>query len=336
MTRILPGEFEAHAGTVMCWPARESIYKGRIADAEKAHALVANTIAEFEPLTLLVTPASVASANKLCGASVEIVTLEMDDAWFRDTDPIYTKDYHPGGEVELVATDWEFNGWGEKFLPFDRDASLARRFVEFRGHKLESVPVVLEGGSITGNGAGLLATTEQCLLNRNRNPGFTRSELESTLLTHLGAELMLWLPHGLALDFDTDGHVDNVAAFADERTLLLQMCSDSSEPDHGRMIENRTITENFIEANQLGIEIVEIPVLPFIGSGSDRSAVPYLNLYIGNGFVLVPVADQSTDNAMLGIIRQVFAGREVIGLNVGEILAVGGGGIHCITQQIPA
>ena len=335
MTRILPGEFEAHARTIMCWPARESIYKGRIADAEKAHALVANTIAEFEPVTLLVPPASVSSAGKLCSSSVEMIALDMDDAWFRDTGPIYTKDYHPSGEVEVVATDWVFNGWGEKFFPFDRDALIARRVAEFLGHKLESVPVVLEGGSITGNGAGLLATTEQCLLNPNRNPGLTRSELESTLLTRLGAELMLWLPHGLALDFDTDGHVDNVAAFVDKETLMLQMCSDNSEPDHMRLIENRTIAKNFIDTNQLQIEIVEIPVLPFIGSGSHRSVVPYLNFYIGNGFVLVPVTGQRTDDAMLGIIRQVFTDREVIGLEVGEILAVGGGGIHCITQQIP-
>jgi len=336
VTRILPGEFEAHAETIMCWPARESIYKGHIADAEKAHAAVANTIAAFEPLTLLVTPASVSSAQKLCSSSVEMITLDMDDAWFRDTGPIYTKDYYPSGEVEVVATDWEFNGWGGKFRPFDRDASLARRFAELRSHKLEPVPVVLEGGSITGNGAGLLVTTEQCLLNPNRNPGLTRAELESTVLGRLGAELMLWLPHGLALDFDTDGHVDNVAAFVNQGTLMLQMCSDSSEPDHVRLIENRTIAENFIDANQLQIEIVEIPVLPFMGSGADRLVVPYLNFYIGNGFVLVPVAGQRTDDAMLGIIRQVFTDREVIGLEVGEILAVGGGGIHCITQQIPA
>ena len=143
------------------------------------------------------------------------------------------------------------------------------------------------------------------------------------------------MPHGLALDFDTDGHVDNVAAFVDKETLMLQMCSDNSEPDHMRLIENRTIAKNFIDTNQLQIEIVEIPALLFVGSGSDRSVVPYLNFYIGNGFVLVPVTGQRTDDAMLGIIRQVFTDREVIGLGVGEILAVGGGGIHCITQQIP-
>lgn len=320
----------------MGWPARESIYKGRMADAEKAHALVANTIAEFEPVTLLVPPTSVSSAGKLCSSSVEMITLDLDDAWLRDTGPIYTKNYHPSGEVEVVATDWVFNGWGEKFLPFDRDALIARRVAEFLGHNVESVPVVLEGGSITGNGAGLLATTEQCLLNPNRNPGLTRADLEQNLLDRLGGELMLWLPHGLVLDYDTDGHVDNVAAFVDKKTLMLQMCSNSSEPDHGRLIENRTIAKNFIDANQLQIEIVEIPALPFIGSGSDRLVVPYLNFYIGNGFVLVPVTGQSTDDSMLGIIRQVFKDREVIGLEVGEILAVGGGGIHCITQQITA
>jgi len=213
---------------------------------------------------------------------------------------------------------------------------IAKRVAEFLGHNLESVPVVLEGGSITGNGAGLLATTAQCLLNPNRNPGLTRADLERNLLDRLGGELMLWLPHGLVLDFDTDGHVDNVAAFVDKKTLMLQMCSNSAEPDHGRLIENRTIAKNFIDANRLQIEIVEIPALPFIGSGSGHSAVPYLNFYIGNGFVLVPVTGQHTDDAMLGIIRQVFKDREVIGLEVGEILAVGGGGIHCITQQIPA
>ena len=333
MTVRLPGEFEPHERTVICWPAREGLYGDRFADAEEAHAKVANEIVRFEPVAMLVNSHQVDRARTLCDPFVDVVPMEMDDAWFRDTGPIYVRD--DSVESGRVATDWIFNGWGNKFNPHDKDATLAARWAEFNGDNVRSVSMVLEGGSINSNGAGLVATTSQCLLHPNRNPGFHAPEIAQMIATHLGASAILWLPYGLALDGDTDGHVDNVAAFADQETLVVQMCSDSSELDHERMRANRHTVDVFTENQIWPIKVIEIPVLPFVDTPNGRLVVPYLNFYVGNGFVLVPVCGHPADSQMLDLIGTAFPGREVIGLDVGEILAVGGGGIHCITQQIP-
>ena len=333
--RILPGEFEKHERTVLCWPARRDLYGERFAEAERAHALVANAIAEFEPVTVLVDPEFAGEAAAACGRGVSVVEMDMDDSWFRDTGPIYVRDTQ-GDQSTIVATDWIFNGWGNKFQPHDKDATLASRWCALRGDIVERIAMVFEGGSINSNGQGIIATTEQCLLNPNRNPTLSKAQIEATMQTALGAKDVMWLPYGLALDADTDGHVDNVAAFADPRTLVLQMCEDDAEEDAQRLAANRNAALEFIDATGNEIRIVEVPVLPFVDTPQGRVVVPYLNYYLGNGFVLVPVCGHPADSDMLDLIASAHPNRRVIGLEVGEILAVGGGGIHCITQQIPA
>jgi agmatine deiminase len=157
-----------------------------------------------------------------------------------------------------------------------------------------------------------------------------------TLADTLGAEAILWLPHGLALDDDTDGHVDNVAAFARPGVLVVQGCDDPDEPDHLRMDVNRRIAAGWVDARGRELDVVEVPVLPFRERDGERMAVPYLNYYVGNGFVVVPTCGHDADDDMVAIIAEQYPGRETFGLDIGEILAVGGGGIHCITQQVPA
>ena len=157
--------------------------------------------------------------EKHCGGAVEVVELPIDDSWFRDSGPIYV--VSPDGS-RRVALDWVFNGWGEKFAPWEADDAVARRWAEHAGHEWRSVPMVLEGGSITVDGEGTLVTTEQCLLHPNRNPDLSRADIEATLCAELGVTTIVWLPHGLALDDDTDGHVDNVAAFARPGVLVVQ------------------------------------------------------------------------------------------------------------------
>ncbi len=334
MTVRLPGEFERHERTVICWPARAGLYGDRFAEAEVAHAAVANAIVEFEPVTMLVDPTLRDRAEDLCDPRVDRVMMPMDDAWFRDTGPIYVLD--DSVAEHRVATDWVFNGWGNKFNPHDQDATLAARWSLHNRDAVRKVPLVFEGGSINGNGAGVIATTEQCLLNPNRNPTLGREQIENTVLGEFGAKHMIWLPFGLALDDDTDGHVDNVAAFADANTIVVQMCNDASEGDYERMNMNRAAVDAFISNTGISLNVVEVPVLPFAETAMGRVVVPYLNFYVGNGYVLVPVCGHAADGEMLEIISNAFPDRKAIGLDVGEILAVGGGGIHCITQQIPA
>ena len=328
----MPAEFAAHERTVLCWPARQSIYGDLMPAAEDAHAQVARAIAEYEPVSMIANPGPAAArAAELCGGRVEIVELPIDDSWFRDSGPIYVTD----GEGARVATDWTFNGWGTKYTPFDQDALVAGRWAEHAGHPSRRIPMVLEGGALTVDGEGTLVTTVQGLMHPNRNPGLTRFDIESRLRDELGLDTVIWLPYGLADDDDTDGHVDNVAVFARPGVLVVQGCDDPAEPDWLRMNVNARWARGSHDAAGRLLEVVEIPVLPFVEIGGERRPVPYGNYYVGNGFVLVPTANHLADADMLAIIAEQYPGREVIGLDVGPILAYGGGGIHCITQQVP-
>ena len=329
----MPAEAAPHERTVMCWPTRVSLYGDLLPAAERAHAEVAATIAGFEPVTMI-APSTVASrAAEACGAAVEIVELDIDDSWFRDTGPIYVVS---DDRARRVAVDWIFNSWGEKYLPWERDAALARAWAEHAGDEVRSVPMVLEGGSIAVDGEGTLLTTTQCLLHPNRNPDLTKREIEQHLIDELGIDVVVWLPHGLALDDDTDGHVDNVGAFARPGVLVLQGCVDEAEPDWLRCNINRRWAAGSADAGGRTLDVVEIPVLPFAEVGGRRVVVPYLNYYVGNGFVVVPVCGHPADADMVAIIGDQYPGRTTVPLDVGAVLAYGGGGIHCITQQVPA
>jgi len=319
----MPAEFAPHERTVMCWPTRVSLYGDHMADARRAHAAVARTISGYEPVTMIAREPDAAEAASMCGTDVEVVALEIDDSWFRDTGPIYVLD-----SGRRVATCWRFNGWGGKFVPHDSDATVARRFADSRGDDTREVDVVLEGGSINVDGAGRLLTTEQCLLNPNRNPRLTRSDIEDLLEGHLGASRVVWLPYGLSMDDDTDGHVDNVAAFVAPDTVVTQGATEGA--DRSRMAANRSV----LEAE--GLRVLEVPVLPIVEHDGEPVCVPYVNFYLCNGAVIVPVAGHPADDEMLALLAEYVPGRDVVGLDVGAILARGGGGIHCITQQIPA
>ena len=321
----MPAEFARHSRTVICWPARPEIYGSRLPEAQTAHAALANTISGYEPVTMIANPQDLSAARKACAENVDVVALEIDDAWFRDSGPNYVIENR-----ELIATCWTFNGWGEKFVPFDRDATIATRWAAHAGHKTRKIDMVLEGGSLNVDGAGTLITTEQCLLHPNRNPKLSRDQIAERLCLELGQQRVVWLPFGLALDDDTDGHVDNVAAFIGEKIVIMQGCEDKNEADFSRCATNISV------AKDAGLTVHEIPVLPYVITDSVRAAVPYLNFYICNDAVIVPVCGHDADSEMLALLGEFIPDRDIIGLEIGEILSRGGGGIHCITQQIPA
>lgn len=332
--QVMPAEFAPHEATVMCWPTREEIWAGDVAAAERAHADVASAIARFEPVIMVACPDAAERARAACPTGVEVVEIPIDDSWARDTGPIWV-----GAGGRRIALDFVFNGWGGKFVPHDDDAALASRvtglLAPHLGHEARRVDMVLEGGSVTVDGAGNLATTMQCLLHPTRNPAMSMVDIEITLARELGVDAVLWLPHGLVLDHDTDGHVDNVAAFTAPYSLLLQGCDDPAEDDHVRMRVNEQVARAAVSAEGSPFSVDVVPVLPFVDTPLGRRVVPYLNFYVGNGFVLVPVCGHGADDEMLALIGEQFPRREVIGLDVGATLALGGGGIHCITQQIP-
>jgi agmatine deiminase len=274
---------------------------------------------------MIVNPSDESAARRVCAENVDVVALEIDDAWFRDSGPNYVIE-----NGERIATCWQFNGWGEKFVPFDKDATIASRWAAQAGHKTRKVDMVLEGGSLNVDGAGTLITTEQCLLNPNRNPKLSREQITERLCRELGQQKVVWLPFGLALDDDTDGHVDNVASFIGPKTVIMQGCDDKNEEDFVRCAANIAV------AKDAGLTVHEIPVLPFVVTDGVRAVVPYLNFYICNDAVIVPVCGRDADNEMLAMLGEFISDRDIVGLEIGAILAHGGGGIHCITQQVPA
>jgi agmatine deiminase len=334
----MPAEWEPHERTLVTWPCRDDLWGPLRADAEAAYREVIWAVAQFEPCTVIARPGAHAEhAAQYCevreGSTpypIDIVELPTDDSWVRDNGPLYAFDDH-----RRVVTDWRFNSWGDKYLPYDADAALARRWAHGRGEPYVSVDAVLEGGSINVDGEGTMVTTVQCLMHPNRNPALARVDLEALFREHLGVDAVLWLPYGLVDDDDTDGHVDNVAAFSEPGRVLLQGCDDPDEPDSMRLDMNRRTAERWRDARGVPIEAIEIPVLPFVEVGGSRRPVPYLNFYVLNSAVLVPVSGHEADDDIVELLAEEFPGREVVGLDVGAVLAHGGGGIHCITQQIP-
>jgi len=308
----------------MGWPCRARLWGETLEQAGSDYAAVANAIAAFEPVTMIANPGSDAErARAACTGAVQIVELGLDDSWLRDCGPIYT--YADTGE--RFANHFRFNGWGEKFAPWDRDAAVGRLIAQALGDEVRDAPLVLEGGSILTDGDGTLLTTEQCLLNPNRNPSLSREQIEAALREHLGVGRIVWLGRGLREDRDTDGHVDLIAAFIAPGRVLLQTVGEDN-PNFESCQENRA------RLRDMGIEVTELPWLSYAEVAGETIAASYLNFYLCNGAVVVPVAGRDADQAALEVIAAVYPGREVVPVP-GLILAYGGGGPHCITQQVP-
>ncbi len=320
-----PGEWEPHERTIMGWPCRTELWGPTLEQARADYAQVANAIADFEDVTMIAgSPADARAARAACTGRVQVTELPIDDSWLRDSGPIYLVDDRGG----RLAVHFRFNAWGEKFTPWDRDAAVGALIARELGDEVMQAPLVLEGGSVISDGAGTIITTEQCLLAKNRNPSLSQDAIEELLAEYLGAERTVWLGQGLAEDRDTDGHVDLIAAVAPDRRVLVQTAPEAN-PNHERCAEN---SERLQAA---GYETIELPVLPYCEVAGERVAVGYLNLYVCNGAVIVPVTGDEFDEEALAIISGAFPGRSIVPVP-GATIAYGGGGPHCITQQVPA
>ncbi|HEU4701663.1 MAG TPA: agmatine deiminase family protein [Conexibacter sp.] len=326
----MPAEWEPHERTLIAWPAREAAWRGAtIEQARDAHAQVAAAVAAFEPVTLVVDPAHAADARRRATAeNVELFEAPLDDSWLRDSGPLIVT----GPAGRRAGIDFRFNAWGEAFAPYDKDAAIAERLLEHLGIERFASPLVLEGGSIAVDGTGRLVTTEQCLLNVNRNPLLDRAEIEAELRAHLGVEQVVWLGQGLVEDADTDGHVDNVCAFLAPRRALLQTVAAEEDPNWQAAEEN---ARRLVAA---GVEVERWELLPrTTRADGGVVAIPYTNFYLCNGAAIVPLGEQDPDMDAEALRRlsTLLPGREVVGVP-GRTLALGGGGVHCVTQQVPA
>ncbi|MEY9874533.1 agmatine deiminase [Streptacidiphilus sp. MAP12-33] len=331
MTLRMPAEWTEHERCLMAWPTRPELWGETLDEVRGEYANVARAIAEFEPVTMVALPGQGEQAAALCGEGVEVIELPIDDSWFRDSGPIFVL----GEDGRRAGVDFRFNAWGQKHFPWDTDDKISGRLLEHFDVERVGSSMILEGGAITVDGEGTLITTEQCLLHPNRNPGMSQDEIEAELKARLGVTKVIWLPYGGLLDTETDGHVDGVCAFVAPGKVVVQLPSDPQHPDYERMRVNRAVLEAATDAQGRSLEIIDLPQSAFVDVEGKETEVGYLNFYIANGGVVVPVADVPEDEGALAVLAAALPGRKVVGVR-SRVIAFGGGGVHCITQQVPA
>ena len=343
----MPGEFEPHRSCWMVWPERGDTYRLKAAPAQKAFADIARAVLEFEPLNVCVSKAQFDRAKEMLPGRANLVEMASDDAWVRDTGPsfVVSKDRHVRG------VNWEFNAWGGIFTPFDRDAAVAGNILTLENIDQYDAPLILEGGSIHVDGQGTLITTEECLLNPNRNPGLSREAIEGHLRAYLGVEKIIWLGKGVYMD-ETDGHVDNLCAFARPGEVVLTWTDDTGDPQYDISRQAHDILSGTTDARgrQLAVHKIHQPGPLFISKEEskgfdvvedakwrkegDRLAGSYVNFYMANNGIVMPLFDDPRDREAAEALQKVFPERKVVGVQTREIL-LGGGNIHCMTQQQP-
>ena len=308
---------------------------GHFEESKREWARVIKLIARFEPVTVIANPGLRDEVIEACG-DVDVAEIPIDDAWIRDNGPIFLTD----ADGNVAMTQFGFNAWGGKFAPWEKDAAVAEPIAEHLGGMRRYVaPIIAEGGGITSDGDGTIITTESVLLNPNRNTGMTKEQIEQALLDYLGVQKVIWLPYGLAEDMGpegTDGHSDNIVQFIKPGQILFQLAPDRNSPNWELVEANRAVLDRETDAHGRKLEIVEMPVLSFSREiDGKRYAAPYTNFYPVNGGIIAPVLDVPEDEIGHGILRELFPDREVVGAPT-DIQACLGGGIGCITQQIPA
>lgn len=325
----MPGEWANHSACWMAWPSRADPWAMK-EGTRREYADVANAIARFEPVNMLVPARMLDEARALLGKGVRIMELSIDDSWARDSGP----NFLVNADGEIAGSTWTFNSWGGKHLPFAQDALMGQRILEIAGVRRFASRMVCEGGAVTVDGEGTVITTESCLLNSNRNPGLTRAQIEAELCRTLGAEKVIWLP-GDPEETETDGHVDGVAAFIEPGRVLMEVNSDATDPHHEVGERNLAAMRGQKDARgrTLQIEFIEEGHYhPGVWNGGCSS---YINSYLANGAVIVPGYGYDRDPLAVETYRRLYPRREIVQVQIGHI-AQGGGGIHCITQQQPA
>jgi agmatine deiminase len=331
----MPAEWYQHECCWMQWPteffpinatsswSHFDLDKGRLAWAN-----VANAISRFEKLKMIVHPNDYKSALNLLDNNIEILQTPIDDAWCRDTGAIFLLNE----KNQLGGVDSDFNCWGYK-ENFEQDDKVAKYMINEANATYFKNDMVLEGGSIHVNGQGTLITTEQCLLHKNRNPHLSKDDIENNLKKFFGVTKIIWLKHGT--DEGTNGHIDNVACFSDEGTILAMTCSDKQDTYYDLLSENLEILKTSVDQDDKPLNIVELEMSKKRLIPNDDEPSSYINFYIANDAIIFPIfGDDIADQNAMNIIKSQFPNRQIVCLDGHDIL-MGGGNIHCITQQQP-
>ena len=351
-TYRMPAEFEPHSGCWMLWPERTDNWRMGAKPAQQAFAAVATAIATSEPVTIGVSARQYETARTMLPRLIRVVELSSNDAWMRDVGPTFVIDDRGG----VRGIDWIFNAWGGLngglYFPWDQDDLVARKVLEVEGRERYRAPLIMEGGAIAVDGQGTLITTEECLMNPNRNPHLDKGQIEILLHEYLGVSTVIWLSKGVHMD-ETDGHVDELCCFVGPGEVALTWTDNKRDPQYGisrdayeKLTSSRDAKGRRLKVHKLpqpgplhitreeaaGLDVIEGTKRRAAG---DRLAGSYANCYIGNSVVVMPLLDKKTDAQATRIFKRLFPRHNVIGVQAREIL-LGGGNIHCITQQVPA
>ncbi|GAA4254673.1 agmatine deiminase [Azospirillum formosense] len=327
----MPGEWERHTRCWMAWPCRPETWpEGAFDAAAAAYTDVARAISRFEPVTMVCDPADVADASLACGPGVEILPLPISDSWIRDTGPSFVTD----GKGQVAGVHWRFNAWGGNYPDSDKDQQVGRLMLDHLGLRRFEAPLVMEGGSFHVDGEGTLLTTEQCLLNPNRNPNLGKAEIEALLKEHLGISTVIWLGEGYQ-DDETDGHIDEIALFVKPGVVMAITTDDPGDANFKAFQDNLDRLKRARDAQGRELEVIPVRQPARRDENGVRLTLSYTNLYIANAGIVMPAFEDPADDDAFRIVRRAFPDREVVQVPALDIVR-GGGGIHCITQQQPA
>ena len=337
----MPAEWEPHVGTWFTWPRPEGIsFPNKYDTVPPVYAELIKHLVQVEEVHINVWHREMeASARELLrkyGAPLNRVFFHHFPAyepWCRDHGPIFIVREN-AGRRERAVVDWAYNAWGGKYPPFDLDDAVPQHVAKLRELPLFSPEIVMEGGSIEVNGCGTLLTTEACLLNPNRNPHLSKDEIERHLRDYLGVTNILWLGDGIVGD-DTDGHIDDLTRFVDERTVVTVVEDDPADDNYPMLQENLQRLRTLQDQQRRPLRVLELPMPRAMEHEGQRLPASYANFYIANGIVLVPTFRDSNDRRALEILQQAFPGRRVVGVDSTELIW-GLGSFHCISQQEPA
>jgi agmatine deiminase len=334
----MPAEWAAHRATWLSWPHNLETWPTYLEKVREIWVQMICALAPHEQVCLLVNDSTMKSEvrarlvqARADLAHVTLFEIPTVDVWMRDYGPTFVTRTR---QKPMAANDWIFNGWGGKYKSYELDERVAKEVTALLEVPVFDHPVVLEGGSIEVNGAGTCLTTEQCLLNPNRNPHLDRGEIENFLRETLGVRQITWLGEGIVGD-DTDGHIDDIARFVDPTTVACILETNSSDENYRFLRENFERLQSATNEKGEKLSVVALPCPAPVAYDGVRLPASYANFYIANGIVLVPVFDDSNDAKALGILQELFPGRRVVGLRCNEVVA-GLGAIHCVTQQEPA
>jgi len=332
----MPAEWARHDSTWLSWPKNPLTFPPEaLRKVEAAYVEIIEALAHGERVDLLVDDerAEDRVRSMLSTSEVAFHKIESADVWIRDYGPVFVRKSGRGESV--AATKWKFNAWGCKYDDLLMDDATGLEVARSTGLRVFETGVVLEGGSIDVNGRGALLTTEQCLLNKNRNPQLGKAQLERLLCDYLGAESVVWLGEGVAGD-DTDGHVDDIARFVNEDTVVCMTEPDAGDVNHSALKRDFALLSRHKDGNGRRFEVVPIEMPRKVEADGGRLPASYANFYVGNSAVLVPVfGDARRDTAALETLSEFFQGRRMVPVDCRE-LVYGFGGIHCVSQQQPA